>query len=283
MTVAFTDPTVHPASAPFYRMFPWEPIAPLREIKVDSVVQINNMRMEQLLDRIPAAVGQGGNLFIIFHGTEAGLSMRLANDVPAGLHANAQIMEILDSNRTDIEAAQLCMFPNPNTSGAQRIRTIRDKMQRVKDLRMNSVELRACNTGQNNQNMQTIKRFFNCQSLGAPDLRDSYFGLRPNTAATSQAEQNWRNSHSTHRMFDVPAGGRVGISVQMTGHATFNTSMIVNKNLAPSFWADVYLSRLHPHSVGMGLFHGHALFETSASFPLIFPGDDTYTQHLVHV
>lgn len=279
--MAFTDPRVHPASADYYRMFPWEPIRSGAEIKVDNVVTINNMRMETLLEQIPAAVGSNGNLFIIFHGTDMGLSMRLAADTQ--VNADVRVMAVIDSDRTEVEAAQICMFPNPQTHGAQRIQTIRQKLRRVKDLRMASVELRACNTGQNTSHMQTIKNFFGCQSLGAPDIRDSFFTLNPSIPHNAQAEEHWATTHSRSRQFLVPANGRVSIAIQETGHSSFNTSMIVNSALAPSFWADVYLSRLHPHSVAMRPFPGHALFQTSASFPLIFPGEDDYTRHIIHV
>ena len=282
MTIVYTDTHVHPASASFYTMFPWEPVRSQAEIKVDRVVGVNGLKMEWLLGQIPVAVGAGGNLFIIYHGTEMGLSMPLATGTP--VHADVPIMEVLDSSRTDVEAAQICLFPNPQGNGAQRVHALREQIRRVKNLRLNCVELRACNTGQNELHMRTIKRFFNCRTLGAPNLRDSYFFLDPGTATTnSQTWQNWQRSHPRHRIFVVPADGRVGIAIRGTAHSAFQTFMIVNKDSAPSFWADVYLSLLHPHSVSMRHFPGHALYDTTANFPLIFPGDDAYTQHIIHV
>jgi hypothetical protein len=263
-------------------MFPWEPVRAQTEIKIDRVVQRQHLRMEWLLGEIPGAVGERGNLFIIYHGTEIGLSMRLADDT--AVHADVRVMEVLDSNRSDVEAAQICLFPDPNGNGARRVHAIREQVQRVRDLRMNCVELRACNTGQNEDHMRTIKQFFGCRTLGAPDLRDSYFFLDPGTAtANPRTWENWQRSHPRHKIFQVPADGRVGIAIRETGHAQFDTFMQVNKASAPSFWADVYLSLLHPHTVSMRRFPGHALYDTPENFPLIFPGDDTYTQHIIHV
>jgi hypothetical protein len=263
-------------------MFPWEPVRSQAEIKVDRVVGVIGLKMEWLLEQIPLAVGVGGNLFIIYHGTDMGLSMPLATGTP--VRADVRIMEVLDSNRTDVEAAQICLFPNPQRNGAQRVHALREQMRRVKDVHLNCVELRACNTGQNALHMRTIKQFFNCRTLGAPNLRDSYFFLDPGTATTNtQTWQNWQRSHPRHWIFDVPANGRVGIAIHETAHSAFQTFMIVNRDSASSFWADVYLSRLHPHSVGMRRFPGHALYDTPENFPLIFPGDDAYTQHITHV
>jgi hypothetical protein len=282
MTVAYTDILVHPASGPFYTMFPWEPVRMQAEIKVDRIVEVTGLRMEWLLDQIPSAVGQAGNVVIIYHGTDMGLSMPLA--IGTQVHADSEMMAVLDSSRSDTDVAQMCQFPNPRTTGAQRVHTLREKMRRVKDLRLNSVELRACNTGQSMEHMQTIKRFFNCRTLGAPKLRDSYFFLDPGTATShAQTWENWQHSHPRHRLFDVPGDGRVGIAIRETAHSAFQTFMLVNKDSAPSFWADSYLARLHPHTVGMRRFAGHALYDTLANFPPIFPGEDAYTQHIVHV
>ena len=235
MTIAFTDKHVHPFARPFYTMFPWEPVP---EIKVDRVVEGNRITMEWLLQQIADTLHGGDNLFIIHHGTEAGLSIPLVADTPY-----SRIMEVLDSTHTDIEVAQLCIFNDPRGAGAQRAHALREHMRRVKDLRLNCVELRACNTGQNKPNMQIIKRFFNCRTLGAPDLRDSYFDLHPGApTGNSSTWESWRRSHPRHRIFEVPANGRVGIAIQETAHSAFHTFMIVNNVSAPSFWTDVYLA-----------------------------------------
>jgi hypothetical protein len=64
-----------------------------------------------------------------------------------------RVMEVLEGERSDVVAAQICMFPNPHAAGAQRIRALRDKIRAVKQLNLNCVELRACNTGRSEGNI----------------------------------------------------------------------------------------------------------------------------------
>ena len=125
MTVAFTDTRVHPASKAFYTTFPWEPARTAADIKVDRVFD-THLKMEWLLEQLPGAVGPGGNLFIIYHGTERGLSMPLATGSPVN---DAQVREVLDGGSSDVEAAQICLVHDPQRNGAQRVHALREPVR----------------------------------------------------------------------------------------------------------------------------------------------------------
>jgi|SRR5690348_1153923 hypothetical protein len=283
MVVAFTDPTVHPAAGAFYTTFQWEPVAAGREIRVERVREIRHLTMETLLDEIPAQAGAGGIVFVVFHGTERGLSMPLIRG--SHVHANAEVMALLDSARSDGELAPILRFGDHHGRGGERVRELREKVQAVKQLRLSCVELRACNTGAYREAMQTAKDFFGAGTLGAPDIRDSYFTIDPGSPNPNASFwQRWLRSHPRNHTYEVPANGKLALAVRLTAHSAFQTSALVNQTSAVGFWIDTYLSRLHPTpSLRHRSFPAHALWSSAAAFPLVLPGDDDYAGHIAHV
>lgn len=279
--VAIVDTHAHPSAPAFYRMFPFEPVRRDTEIRIDRVQGIVNMNLEALLAGIVQHVPAGSDLIVVSHGTEMGLAMPLFPSGSNGVRADSNIMAALDdSTQSDSATAPILM-----TTEA-RVRALRDAVAQVKALRLRCVELRACNTGNRLEAMRAIRSFFGSVTLGAPDIRDSYAMLdagRP--VADSGFWQRWLRTHTRNHVYEVPNHGRVGLATEGggLGDHTFRLSALVDSQDSLSFWADVYLSRMHAIRYQRGVLPIHALFDTAGAFPLIFPGDDDYVPHLQHV
>jgi hypothetical protein len=254
------------------------------EIRVDEVREIRNLTMETVLDEIPQRVGENGTVVIVSHGTDVGLSLPLTSS-SRRVHADSRVMGVLDSTRSDEEVAQVLLFRDPQGSGAQRVRDLRSKIRQVKRLGLDRVELRACNTGTSKSALRVAKGFFGAQALGAPSVRDAFFRLDPGLPRASERFwRRWLRKRPTHRVYQVPANGKVALAVRQTRRAAFQVSALVNKVSATDFWIDVYLARLHPApSRERRGFPAHALWDDAAAFPLIFPGEDDFVRHIVHV
>jgi len=289
-TLALIDAAAHPAAAPFYRLFPYEPLARATDIHIDQIREVRPISLEAILTAIRDHAQPGWCVVIVSHGTEMGLSVPLFNRHGShGVRGDHRIMAVLDdATRSDAEVAQILLIPDPQHAGAARAHSLRELAAQVKQKRLKRIDLRACNTGIRPDVMRTIKAFFGANWLGAPDIRDSYAQLNPGTPnADPGFWQHWLQSHPRNHVYEVPNHGRLALAVTggAAGHTSFGLSALVDRSGSVGFWIDVYLSRLHsavPYS------HGgipiHALFDTVAPFPLIFPGDeDQYVSHIQQV
>lgn len=288
-TVALIDAAAHPAAAPFYRLFPFEQLTGAEEIKVDQVRPMRPISLEAILIEIRDRVPDRSNVLIVSHGTEIGLSVPLFSHHSHGVRGDHRIMAAIDDAAlSDSDLAQTLLIPHPQGAGGTRAHNLRALVAQVKAKNLARVELRACNTGIRPDVMQTIKAFFGATRLGAPDIRDAYAQLNPGTPnANDGFWERWLQTHTRHHVYEVPNHGRLALAVTggAAGQTSFGLSALVDKRQSVEFWIDVYLSRLHsvvPYS------HGnlpiHALFDTVAPFPLIFPGDeDAYVSHIQQV
>lgn len=288
-TVALIDAAAHPAAAPFYRLFPFELQAPATEIRVDQTRAMRAISLENILVEIRDNVPASSNLVIVSHGNEIGLSVPLFSQHSQGVRGDHRIMAALDdTTQSDADVAQILLIPDPQGAGAARVHGLRELVAQVKQKRLSCIELRACNTGIRPDVMRTIKAFFGTTRLGAPDIRDSYAWLNPGTpTADAGFWQRWLQSHPRNHVYEVPNHGRLALATTggAAGHTSFVLSALVDQTDSVGFWIDVYLSRLYS---AVPYRHGnipiHALFNTPAAFPLIFPGDeDEYVSHIQHV
>lgn len=286
--VALIDGQAHPAAAPFYRMFPFEPQGPGAELRIDTVRALQGFSLESLVSEIRDNVPASSDLMIVCHGNTMGLSIPLFSSNSNGVKGDHRAMSALDdANRSDAEVAQILLIPNPQSAGASRVRDFRAAIAAVKAKRLGCIELRACNIGNEQSTMQIIKRFFGASRLGAPDVRDSYAMLTPGRPVTdSRFWENWRRQHPRHKVYEVPAQGRVGLATSGggTGQTSFQLHALVNSLSSVGFWADVYLARLHSavRFTG-GTLPIHSMWTSTPAFPLVFPGDDGYVGHVRHV
>ena len=279
--IAFTDPAVHPASAPFYRMFPWEPLPQGKEVKIERVVEMRRMTLESLLERIPQEVARGKDFMIIYHGTEIGLSLPITRQQQQ-VKADSRVLGfLLDS---DLSISELAGRLIVSETKAARLRQLSDA---VRALGPQCVLLRACNTGKRPAILSVNKEFFGAGRLGAPDVRDAYAQLRPGRPNSSTSyRERWLNRNPQHHVYEVPLNGWLALATSgiAPGRTGFRLNALTDSRQSVGFWMDVYLSRLHSaHTFRGRSVPIHAIVDATASFPLVFPGEDNYTSHLVTV
>ncbi|KYF77676.1 hypothetical protein BE20_09110 [Sorangium cellulosum] len=286
------DTSVHPIADEFYRRCPDEAIGATETMHVDGRVLLPGMTLESLLTSMAALAGGGGAL-VVQHGTLEGLSMHLVPGAqpvepargrqPARyVHANAQAMGILaDAPGSD------ALMPIPDADAATRLHlsaaqvaSLRALMRQVQRLRLAHVGLRACNTGQDPDRLEAIRRFFGAQRLSAPNLRDSY-GLgdvgSPTTSADAWAR--WRRAHRRrHEYADGALGGTLAVTPRELGDHRVSIGMMAESWTVAERWVGAHL----PAGAWQGqgsTFIWHALW----GLPPIFSGEPAYRTHIITV
>jgi hypothetical protein len=239
------------------------------------------MTLKSLLERILVEVNQGEDIMIIYHGTPGGLSLPIHTH-QRSVKADDRVLHFLmDSNLSRGELASRLILSEDRAADLKQLG------ESVRALRPQCVLLRACNTGRNRPVLQTAKRFFGAGRLGAPDLRDAYVPLsvgNPNPSETYR--QRWLARHPRNHVYEVPVHGWLALATSgiVAGQTSFSLHGLTDSRRSVGFWMDVYLSRLHSaQSFSGGSVPLHAVVAQAASFPLVFPGEDEYTAHLVMV
>lgn len=200
-TTGFIDASAHPTAIPFYNLFPNEPIPPEKvagTVNVAKLVKLKDANLLTLLDAIGDKVKKGGNVLIVMHGTKEGLNATISSQgkgktkkvVHLELAALDAIRRNTEETEDDATTAKTLML---DAAGWKKLKA---QIERVQKLELDRVDLRACNIGQNEFAMSALQQFFNCNTLCAPVLYDS-FGPIPAAKVTQDAAtwQKWQQDH----------------------------------------------------------------------------------------
>ncbi len=164
----------------FFESFPLHPIEPGKlvdlglqtveytgkTIRVDSFQQVDGMNLESLCDRIVRDAIIPGNVMVICHGSENGLTLPIVKG-GTSCQIGAEAVKMLLSSRTS-EAAY---YFNMSTSQGNVIERVQEKLRAVHRKQLNHLAIRACSVGQNAQNLEQLIRLFGAKSGSALKMR----------------------------------------------------------------------------------------------------------------
>jgi len=276
MATAFIESRAHPAAAPFYRLFPREPVTTSASIEIEDIVTVDPMNLNALLQRIAGVGENGGDIVIVTHGVPEGLTMALVARQAEGsrrhrVSAGTDALNVLMSNRPASEKTQVLKLRDAE------LRSLLDGMARVRALSLACVEFRSCNVGDWSDTLRALWRFFGARTVGAPDLRDAYAFI--DVGSVTRDERAWRAWHRRHPgavLYNLSEGR---FALQTTGgqegSTRFQAQAIADSRHAVASW----LREHFPPSASTppaGSFPIHALWQS----PLIFPLDSEYLDHI---
>ncbi|UCC74799.1 MAG: hypothetical protein JSV86_09700 [Gemmatimonadota bacterium] len=197
---------------------------------VGSIVEISNMTLDNLLGSVLQVAPTGGRILVVTHGTQRGIDIPLV--AGASQKASSGALGMLMSDRQDVA-------PLLGISAAQ-ISALRDKMNAVRQLRLERVVIRACNIGQSQHTLSVVLRFFGARSINAPRVRDA-FGRAP--ISFVQANTNaWRRftQHPRTQIFDTN-GGKFALRTIIQSRTEFRPEVKAESESAVRWWISSHL------------------------------------------
>lgn len=282
MAVILIDRGAHPHAADWYQSRPSEPSGNGLTLTADDVVALPLITIDAVLTEILRRGRSGADVMLVCHARETGLAIRLISG--GAVRARYDAIGFLASDHetaSDGIPAPAC----PASAAApilmmseSQVTALREKMNRVRALRLRHVALRGCNVGSWSNALGNYREFFGCQSLSGPTLRDTYGVILPPTIAEMTP---WLGAHTGWDTFlDGAPGSQVGIATRGGGSDEHSYSIEVAAQTAAALqsWGTRHLGR--PVT---GRFFYHGIWRTIAapgSPKILFIGDEAYTEHL---
>ncbi len=288
MAIAFIDAAAHRQAVPWYQSSPFETMGAYRA-QVTRAVPIARITLEGLLDAILATPADASkrDVIVVGHALAIGLAMPLTSHGRMQSRVEAIRMIGADSEApgglaaavSTREVGQVCRLPE------RAVESLREKMNRVRALRLNSVSFRACNIGRWSDTLRDYQRFFGCSRVTAPDLRDT-FGRADSALQTSQLDR-WVQHHRRNARFNTwvtgQAPGRLAFSAERVSREAHSYEIVMAHERADmlSAWQTRVLGRA---SSGPFLYHGMFITDVAPGDPsVVFVGEREFASHIVTV
>ena len=283
MAIVIIDAAAHAHAADWYNFSQGEPSGNGLTLTSDAVVPLRNLTIDSVLDEIIRRARPGGDVVLVCHARDMGLALPLITGGPVRARTEAIGQLAIDQPTSDpvlttpaisvAEAAPVLMM-----SEAQ-VTALRAKMNQVRALHLRHVALRGCNVGTWSDTLPVYKRFFGCNSLSGPRMRDTYGDINPGAPLPDLTRWSAQHHH-WHIFYDGPAGNQVALATNggQTEEHSYQIALAYQATQGLQDWGTRHLRR----SVS-GPFFYHGMWETSAApgSPRIhFIGDSDYTSHL---
>jgi len=261
---AFIDSVGHPHAAPYFRMFPREPLARSGMAEVASSEAIRPWNLDTLLRAI-AREPAGSNIMIVSHGASGGLSIPLGGSIGGlgrdTINALGQV-ERGEMNESDIPGIFSGMTPAA-------VRSLVARAQSVRRLRLGTVVIRACNVGAYPDILEALRGFFGATAVCAPTQFDFFGVVNPGTPTTDANTWNaWRHRHP-RAVVSGASGNRFAFEIR-NDHWVF---AIAESWDGVRAWQG---QNLPAGNYSEGRFYLHAIMNSAIFFPMQ-PG---YREHL---
>lgn len=292
-TIAFVVTLAHPAAAPYFTLFPKEPIpkASGEFIDVKKVVQLKDQQLTTLLDALVRNVKAEGNALIVTHGNDAGLFIDIG---PSKMRISLQaavlrsLRSAIEGRTDDAEMVKLLKLDQPTGDKTiDRLRPsarwahLKDLILKVQALRMKRVDLRSCNTGKQADVLSLLQQFFGCAVCCAPKIYDTYGSIDIEFLKNPQdpdAEwKKWVKEHPGATIQGEP-GRRFGLHYTIINGTKVRLTAKVDNAAAAIAWMKLNLPPGNTDSYKGGVIYYHGLTDLRT---IVFAGDPRYRDHLV--
>lgn len=279
-SIALMVKAAHPAAPPYFAQFPKEPIPKSSGdfITVQKVKELKDDKLTTLLDGIINSVKPGGDLLIISHGTPNGLHVVISRK---GVLLQAAALRViragLEGRLDDADVTQRLMLDN-----AKSWTQLKGLIKRVQDLKLNRVDLRACNVGKAVDVLQQLQAFFNCAVCCAPKASDVYGAVTiafPGKVKNPSADWDaWIKAHPGATLLGQPPQ-RFGLYYKIIDETKMTVEVKADSHDAVINWMKRNLPPGHADSYRGGPLFYHGLTPDLKS--IIFAGDERYRDYLV--
>ena len=211
--IVVTDHGAHPTAAAYYRMCTYELIGANGRLSLGQVFPIQDLTLTALLDKVTQELSrQNGTLVLACHGNPDALIIPLYSGDK--IKASRDALNLLGSGRSASAVAPLLKMSETQ------LNSLRAKMDAVRAMSLDRVEIRGCRVGDSSMTMEAIRDFFGAAKVGAPKIFNAWGTMR---ADTNQANYNYsrydRLRHGYHAT--VGSGGHLGFEFQRRTRTTF--------------------------------------------------------------
>lgn len=288
MAIAFIDAAAHRHAVAWYRLTPFETMGSYRA-PVTRAVPIARISLEAVLEAILATPPDAGkrDVIIVGHARDIGLAMPLSSHGRAQSRVDMIRMLAADRGSADGLAPPVSAREISQVSGLpeRAVDTLRDKMNRVRALRINSVSFRACNIGRWIDTLRDYRRFFGCARVTAPDVRDSYGRIDPGRPAPQL--DHWLRQHGSNGGRNAwtvgQAPGRIAFSASRAASEAHSYSIAMACERADAL-RDWQMQALGRASNGPFIYHGMYMTYAAPGQPqVVFVGEREFGNHIVSV
>lgn len=262
---AFIDSVGHPHAAPYFSMFPQEPLAGSGMAQIDAIERIRPWNLDRLLTAI-ARVPAGSHIMIVSHGASGGLSIPLGGSI-GGL-GQETINAIGRVERGELNDRNIGSIFSGMTPAA--VRNLVTLAQRVRGLRLGTVVIRACNVGAYPFILEALRSFFGATAVCGPTQFDFFGFVDPGSPTTDQTRWNrWQSQHPQAVVYGA-SGNRFALEIRDDRV----TSAIADTWNAVGSWLRQHLPPGNYSS--QGRFYLHAIKNSETFFPM----QSGYREHL---
>lgn len=270
--VAFIDTSAHPTADNFYRSFPNEPIPPekpARFVTVEKIVALPKMSLEALLEKITANVKKSGSVLTVSHGTDAAMLISIGppkNNVKLGY----DVLDLLERNRDGKESdRQTAERLKLKASG---FAALKQAIEGIHKLELKRVDMRACRIGSNEFTMNRFRKFFNCQTLSAPILYDT-FGPIP-FGKIDSSQSTWSGWLQKHKKATVYGRSPNRFALDYIIGSKVMLSALAESRKAVDDWVAAHLPE---GNYTKGPLHYHGVTDKSS---IVFSGEPAFRANL---
>jgi len=268
----FIDPTLAGMAGPYYNLYPVEPTPSSITsdwIKSDGKpVFPKTKKLDEWLTAIAGA--GGGNIVLVCHGTNDGLTLHIGDKgVTLFIEALDAIRLNQEGKKSNVDTAQILKM-EPDAYG-----TLKALIERVQKLKLNRVDVRACEIGQNDVVMSALQQFFNCNTFCAPKLLDSFGHIDWGQFVKDPATfDKWVKEHRGAEI-SGSVGNRFGFSIVV--RVGVRLQAIAESANGVKAWAD---SKMPPggNFTGHNQLFYHALITDVTKF--VFAGEPAFRAEL---
>jgi hypothetical protein len=234
----YLDPTLAAFAGPYYTLFPIEPTPSAANwIQTDGThVRLGSQTLSELLNHLAASATKGGNALIVCHGNNRGLHFHVGDtsrDVFLETEALAAIQKNLEGKETDANTDQILKL----TPGF--FKNLKALILKVQSLALDRIDVRSCDTGKNNVVMSQLQVFFNCNTICAPKLLDSFGEINYGRINNDpNVWQKWLRDHRNPRYWGTPPD-RFALALDFTRGAKLEA--LAESNKAVTDWVASHL------------------------------------------
>lgn len=270
-TIAFIDTSAQSAAAPYYHVFPNEPIPGSDTVMVSKTIAIKRS-VTDLLEKIVANVKPGGNVLVVSHGNDAGLLLNFGDPK----HHIQMETDVLGAIRYDMDGKA----KEDDTAKILKMslldwRKLKALIQKVQKLALNRVDLRSCKVGKVDVALSAQQVFFGCNTACAPTIYDA-FGLADfGTPTTDPAVWGkWTKDHPGFILTGAAPPDRCAVAVAYT--PGFKVFGMADSADAMANWVKVHLPAGGYKKGDTVYFHGL----TELTKVPVFAGDPDFRKSL---
>jgi hypothetical protein len=287
MAVAIIDKKAHPSAAPWYKAAPVEPVGNKSTIKVDNVVEIENLTIEKILDKL-IELKSPDEVVIVAHGSSEGLAIPLMHGASAGAE-KASIRAIAQDHETEeddglggrykLPAMSVKRAASITTLSEANVTALRQKMSKVRARKLKHVAFRSCDMGASRETMGLFRMLFGAASVSAPDVYDSYGHFNPGNPEPKLAA--WVKAQKNNNFY-VIVEDKVAFGIRWGRGISYQIVFAGETADAIKAWVKKHIR--DDYSSGGVVYHGQAVTPGGPNAPgILFVRDAAFIGHIIYL